>query len=152
MVSSVDLCKGHTFPIPVVASSSAKDQMASVRQSKIRPKLSPIRSSICESLSRSRIRSTQSHLCNRSHHFCYRSHGASSVRSAQEYYTSRNGEYRNSTEKWAYIFHYQFPERVRDKDDGPIPLREFELSINFVTIASNSLHPFSSHATILAPN
>ena len=45
----------HTFPIPVRASSSAKDQMASVRLSKIQ--LSPIRSRVCKSLSRSRIKS-----------------------------------------------------------------------------------------------
>ena len=32
----------------------------------------------------------QSNLCNRSHHFCYRSHIASSVRSPQEDYASSN--------------------------------------------------------------
>jgi len=36
----------HTFPMPVIANSSEKDQMVSVRLSKIRLKLSPIRSRV----------------------------------------------------------------------------------------------------------
>ena len=46
-----------TFPMPGIASSSTKDQTVKVPRYKIRLKLSPIRSSVCESLSRSRTRS-----------------------------------------------------------------------------------------------
>jgi hypothetical protein len=48
----------HTFPTPLVASSSTNDQTVNVRLSNIRLKLSLIRSRVCESLSRSRIRLT----------------------------------------------------------------------------------------------
>ena len=52
----------------------------------------------------------------------------------------------------AYIFHYQSTERMCDEDDGAIALFEYEMGMNFLTIGSDSPHPFSSLATILAPN
>ena len=91
----------------------------------------------------------QSHLRDRSHHLRYRSHATSSVRGAQEDYTSRNGgdmskmgvgilhsirvveclqgklsdwDLREEEPSNAYVFNYQPAKGVCDKDDRAIAL------------------------------
>jgi len=83
----------HTFPILVIANSSEKDQIVSVRfvqnvAETIPDSIEGLRVSF-KIPNQIRMRVLQGNPCNRSHHFRYRGHPASSVGRAQEYYATR---------------------------------------------------------------
>jgi len=84
----------HTFPIPVIATLQKTKRLASScpKSGQNYPRSDRGFANPFQDPESGPDAGSAKLSCNRSYHFYYRSHSASSVRSAQEDYTSRKGE------------------------------------------------------------